>query len=163
MPWEGYGSGFAPNFNFCMIKIYLDTSVYNRLFDDQSQPKIFLETQAVVLLFQMIEIKIVDLVTSTVLEYENSKNPFPVKQQSMARYLKMAVIRKSVDDAIKERAIQLERDGLKAIDALHVACAEATQAKYFITCDKRLINRYQANLTSVLNPISFIMEMENAY
>jgi predicted nucleic acid-binding protein len=145
-----------------MIRVYLDTSAYNRLFDDQSQPKIFLETQAVILVLQMIEMNIVDLVSSTVLEYENSKNPFPAKQNSMARYLRMANFRKSIDVTIKKRTIQLEKDGLKAIDALHIACAEASQAQYFITCDKRLINRYQGNLTCVLNPTNFIMEMENA-
>jgi len=32
------------------MKIYLDTSTYNRPFDDQRQPKVFLETQAVKLL-----------------------------------------------------------------------------------------------------------------
>ena len=28
-----------------MTRIYLDTSAYNRPFDDQTQPKIFLESQ----------------------------------------------------------------------------------------------------------------------
>lgn len=34
--------------------------------------------------------------------------------------------------------------GLKALDALHVACAEAASAAYFITCDDRLIRRYRS-------------------
>ncbi|MEM6754294.1 MAG: PIN domain-containing protein, partial [Cyanobacteria bacterium P01_C01_bin.38] len=38
-----------------MVKIYLDTSIYNRPFDDQTQPKIFLESQAVSLILQMVE------------------------------------------------------------------------------------------------------------
>ncbi|MGF1519096.1 MAG: PIN domain-containing protein, partial [Nodosilinea sp.] len=37
------------------MKIYLDTSIYNRPFDDQRQPKVFLETQAVILILQMVE------------------------------------------------------------------------------------------------------------
>jgi predicted nucleic acid-binding protein len=136
----------------------LDTSVYNRLFDDQTQPKIFLETQAIVLILQMLESDLIELVNSSVLEYENSKNPLPIKQQAMTRYLEMASIRKNVDGEIKQRAEQLEQDGLKAIDALHVACAESTNCGYFVTCDKRLINRYQGNLIRVLNPVDFILE-----
>lgn len=42
-----------------MTRVYLDTSAYNRPFDDQTQPKIFLETQAVVIILQMIEAKTV--------------------------------------------------------------------------------------------------------
>ncbi|BDI20432.1 hypothetical protein ANSO36C_62340 [Nostoc cf. commune SO-36] len=33
-----------------MSRVYLDTSIYNRPFDDQTQPKVFLETQAVILI-----------------------------------------------------------------------------------------------------------------
>ncbi|GGA02700.1 hypothetical protein [Okeania sp. KiyG1] len=37
------------------IRVYLDTSVYNRPFDDQTQNKIALETEAVLLILGMIE------------------------------------------------------------------------------------------------------------
>jgi hypothetical protein len=59
-----------------MIRVYLDTSAYQRPFDDQTQPRIFLESQAVVMILQMIEAGILDLVSSSVLEYENSRNPY---------------------------------------------------------------------------------------
>jgi predicted nucleic acid-binding protein len=141
-----------------MIRVYLDTSVFNRLFDDQTQPKIFLETQATILILQMIESGLVELVSSSVLEYENSRNPFPIKQQTMARYLQIASIRRNVDIAIQQRSELLGQDGLKAIDALHVASAEGTNSDYFITCDKRLINRYKSDLVKVVNPVDFILE-----
>jgi len=38
-----------------MIRIYLDTSVYNRPFDDQTQPRIGLETLAFATIMQLIE------------------------------------------------------------------------------------------------------------
>ena len=80
-----------------MIKIYIDTSTYNRPLDDQTQPKIFLETQATILIFQMVEAKLVELVSSWVLEYENSRNPLPIKQQMMSRYLQMATFKQEVE------------------------------------------------------------------
>jgi hypothetical protein len=45
-----------------MTRVYLDTSIYNRPFDDQTQPKIFLETQAVILILQLVEAKLIELV-----------------------------------------------------------------------------------------------------
>jgi predicted nucleic acid-binding protein len=142
-----------------MTKIYLDTSAYNRPFDNQTQPKIFLESQAVAIILQMIETELFQLVSSSVLEYENSRNPYPIKQEAMNRSLKMAQLRQEVNEPIQQRAEQLEHNGLKAIDALHVACAEAVGSDWFITCDKRLINRCSGLTMKVVNPVDFVLEM----
>jgi predicted nucleic acid-binding protein len=142
-----------------MPKIYLDTSAYNRPFDDQTQPKIFLESQAVAIILQMIETELFQLVSSSVLEYENSRNPYPIKQEAMNRSLKTAQLRQEVNEPIQQRAEQLEHNGLKAIDALHVACAEAVDSDWFITCDKRLINRCSGLTMKVVNPVDFVLEM----
>ncbi len=56
---------------------------------------------------------------------------------------------------------QLEQLGLKAMDALHVACAEASKSDYFITCAQRLINRAQGLKLKVMNPTDFILEIED--
>jgi predicted nucleic acid-binding protein len=144
-----------------MTRVYLDTSTYNRPFDDQTQPKIFLETQAVIIILQMVEVKAVELVSSSILEYENSRNPYPIKQEAMNRYLQLAELRQEVDEAIRKRSEELEKDGLKAIDALHVACAEAVNSDYFITCDKRLINRCSKLTMKVMNPADFVLEMSS--
>jgi len=144
-----------------MTRVYLDTSTYNRPFDDQTQPKIFLETQAVIIILQMVEVKAVELISSSVLEYENSRNPYPIKQEAMNRYLQLAELRQEVDETIRKRAEELEKDGLKAIDALHIACAEAVNNDYFITCDKRLINRCSKLTMKVMNPVDFVLEMSS--
>ena len=141
-----------------MLKVYLDTSTYNRPFDDQTQPKIFLESQAVGIIFQMVETRMVDLVSSSVLEYENSRNPYLIKQEAMNRYLQSAGSRQIVDESIRQRSEQLEHNGLKAIDALHVACAEAISSDYLITCNKRLINRCSSLTLKVVNPVNFVLE-----
>jgi predicted nucleic acid-binding protein len=144
-----------------VTKVYLDTSTYNRPFDDQTQPKIFLETQAVIIILQMVEVKTVRLVSSSVSEYENSRNPFPIKQEAMNRYLQFSELRQEVDETIRQRAEELEQNGLKAIDALHVSCAEAVNSDYFITCDKRLINRCSGLSMKVINPVDFVLEMSS--
>jgi predicted nucleic acid-binding protein len=144
-----------------MTRVYLDISAYNRPFDDQTQPKIFLETQAVIIILQMVEAKAVELISSSVLEYENSHNPYSIKQEAMNRYLHLAELRQEVSEAIRQRAEELEKNGLKAIDALHVACTEAAKSDYFITCDKRLINRYSGLTMKVINPADFVLEMSS--
>jgi predicted nucleic acid-binding protein len=144
-----------------MIRVYLDTSIYNRPFDDQTQPKIHLETQGVILILQMVEARLIELVSSSVLEYENNRNPWILAQEAMKRYLQMAGIKQRVDKTIKQRAEQLEGIGIKAVDALHVACAEAANSDYFLTCDKRLINRCVGLPVKTLNPVDFILEIED--
>jgi predicted nucleic acid-binding protein len=47
--------------------------------------------------------------------------------------------------------------GVKSKDALHVACAVASKCDYFLTTDKRLINKLK-NFEEivVINPLDFI-------
>lgn len=125
-------------------RVYLDTNVYNRPFDDQSQPRIWLETLAFSVILQLIEDDELDLVTSTVLSYENSRNPDPERQQWVQRVLTLAKNEQQLNASIRERAVALEGRGVKALDALHVAAAEASASDYFITTDDRLIRHYRA-------------------
>ncbi len=119
------------------MKIYLDTSVYNRPFDDQTQPRIWMETLALALVLQLVEAGEATLVNSSVLEYENSRNPISLRQDWMARCLEQSTAYQLVDESIRKRAESLEKHGLKAIDALHAACAESAGVDYLLSCDDR--------------------------
>ncbi len=50
--------------------------------------------------------------------------------------------------------------GLKPVDALHVACAATAGADYFITTDKRILNKtiYGVKLA---DPVEFIRILED--
>ena len=67
-----------------------------------------------------------------------------------------------VDVQIKHRAEALEQEGLRALDALHIACAEAAGCDYFVTCDDRLKKRYgrKKRALRVCTPIEFV-ELES--
>lgn len=143
------------------MKIYLDTSIYNRPFDDQRQPKVFLETQAVILILQMVEAGTVNLISSAILEYENSRNPHPNKQLAMQHYLQRSTARQLLTEDIRFRAKVLETEGVKSFDALHVASAEAGRCDYLLTTDKRLINRCKNLALKVINPVNFIVEVSD--
>ena len=144
------------------MRIYLDTSVFNRPFDDQSQVKIFLEAQTFFLILDMIQNHQLELMSSAVLEYENSKNSDLERAKAVDFWLSIATYRQTITETIRSRAKEIEMFGVKPIDALHVACAEASQSDYFLTCDKRLINRCKHLNLKVINPIEFIMEIDHA-
>jgi predicted nucleic acid-binding protein len=140
------------------MKLYLDTSVLKRPFDDQSSPRIALETEAVVTVLAMIQAGEASMVSSAVLRYENSRNPQPERQRWTAQLLARAATTQPLTARVQQRAAMLEAAGLAALDALHAACAEAARADHLLTCDDRFVRRYRGPL-SVLNPVQFILKL----
>ena len=57
------------------LRIYLDNCCFNRPYDDQSQEKILLETEAKLKLQQEIKNGDLELIWSYMLDYENNENP----------------------------------------------------------------------------------------
>lgn len=89
------------------VKVYLDTSVYNRPFDDQNQIRIRLETEAFLSILEKAISGSIIIIGSSVLAYENSKNPFAERKEHVASYLSVATKSIKPNDSIKERALQL--------------------------------------------------------
>ena len=141
------------------MRLYLDTSVYNRPFDDQTQPRIQLESLAVALVLQLIESGEAELIVSSVNELENDQNPFPVRQDWIRRWFKLAKSYQRADENIRRRALELEQVGVKPLDALHAASAEAAHAEWFLTCDDRLQKRYSSDAMVIANPTVFIVKV----
>ena len=70
------------------MRIYLDNCSYNRPYDDQSQIRIYLETQAKLHIQDMIRKGDLELVTSYVLDYENDRNRSLQKKMAIERFIK---------------------------------------------------------------------------
>jgi len=94
------------------------------------------------------------LVHSPIHDLENSRNPFPLRQKWIEKCLRLATQHVTLSDGIKKRALALEQSGFKALDALHLACAEAAGATHFLTCDDRVIRRYSGQMV-VQSPVTF--------
>ncbi|HWN94053.1 MAG TPA: PIN domain-containing protein [Methylomirabilota bacterium] len=135
--------------------LYLDNSVLNRPFDDQRQPRIWLETLSFSLVLSLVEGGEANLIRSPIHDLENSRNPFPLRLKWVEKCLQLAAQNIGLADDIKKRALALEQNGIKAIDALHLACAESADANHFLTCDDRLIRRYSGQMV-VQSPVTFI-------
>jgi hypothetical protein len=135
--------------------LYLDNSVLNRPFDDQRQPRIWLETLSFSLVLSLVEGGEANLIRSPIHVLENSRNPYLVRQKWVEKCLGMATHCITLRANIQLRAIALERGGFKPVDALHLACAEEARATHFLTCDDRLMRRYSGQMI-VQGPVVFI-------
>lgn len=140
------------------MKVYLDNCCYNRPYDDQSQIRIHLETQAKLYIQDLIKCNRIELVTSYVLEYENGKNRFMQKKQAiemfMDTYESYYVGSERHGDIVKI-AEPIIRTGVKEKDAFHVACAILSECDYFITTDDRLL-KYRPERLRLVSPYEFV-------
>ncbi|MBM4141868.1 MAG: PIN domain-containing protein, partial [Nitrospira sp.] len=93
------------------VKVYLDTSVYNRPFDDQRQTRIRLETEAFLSILEKALSGAIIIVGSSVLVYENNRNPFVERRERVSDYLSVASKLVKLNDSIKKRAVSLEGAG----------------------------------------------------
>ena len=96
----------------------MDNCCYNRPFDDQTQLKIYLETQAKLHVQAKIREGAYDLVWSYILDYENGKNPYEEKRLAIASWKTIAVFSVSEEtNDILLFAESLAAKGIKAFDA----------------------------------------------
>ncbi len=141
------------------MRIYLDTSAINRIFDDRAQVRIALEAKAMEAILLLIETHAVEFVASEALAYEISRNPYPESQAIALGILRQAQTYQLLTPDLLLRGTQLEaNDRIGQLDALHIACAEILAVDYFITCDDRLIKRYNGTM-QVCNPVDFVLRM----
>jgi len=123
------------------VKVYLDASALNRPFDDQQLARNRLETEAVLAILEWIESGELKLVGSAALVYENRMSPLVERREYVATYLDLAATFVTADPALLDRAKAIEAQGIKPLDALHLASAERGRAEWFVTCDDRILKR----------------------
>ena len=69
------------------LRIYLDNCCFNRPYDDQSQLRISLETQAKLYIQGLIISDQFELTSSYMLDYECSKNPHEMRRTTIRSFL----------------------------------------------------------------------------
>jgi len=141
------------------LLLYLDNCCFNRPFDDQTQLRISLETQAKLFIQQEILSGEFQLLWSYVLEYENGKNPFDTRRDSVHGWKDVASKSIIESEDIISFAEKLLSQGIKLYDALHLSCAYYGGCDYFLTVDKHLLKKSLAEIR-ICNPIDFISYME---
>jgi len=142
-----------------MIRVYLDNCCFNRPYDDQSCLKIELETKAKLKIQEMVVNDELELATSYIPEQENDDNPYSERRIIIEDFFKYATVDVDETKEIIDIAEFVRDAGLKAKDALHLACAIVAKCDYLLTTDKRFL-KHKDDRIRLLNPMQFLVEME---
>ena len=137
------------------IKVYLDNCCFNRPYDDQKQLRIELETKAKLYIQQQIVEKKLLLVSSVILEYENTKNPYQARKTAINDFFRHASDFVAQSDEVINMAKEFMKKGIKTKDASHLACAIYAKCDYFITTDDKLL-KFKQDKIRIISPIDFI-------
>ena len=144
------------------MKLYLDNCCYNRPFDDQTQDRIHLESEAVLAVLRACENRRITIFSSPVVRMEIDKFSNDDKREKVLALYSIATPDIPFTDEIKSRAVEIRSvSNIRIMDSLHVATAEAGRVDAMLTTDDKLIKACaRLNLAvRVINPVNFILEM----
>ena len=141
------------------MRIYLDNCCLQRPLDDQTHPRIRVETEAVFAVLAAVQAKELTLLDSEALHFEISRIPDDARRTEALALLSLASEHLQISDAVEALALTFEQMGVSAMDAIHLALASTANADYFCTCDDKLFRKAIAipgltcNVTSLLGII----------
>jgi predicted nucleic acid-binding protein len=87
----------------------------------------------------------VALLSSEALEYELSRIPDAARRNEAMALLSLTAERLVISEEMELMSDLLERDGVAAIDAVHLAMASCAGADFFVTCDDKLLRKSRSN------------------
>jgi len=153
------------------IRLYLDTNVLCRPFDDQTIGRIRRETEAFERILERIRDNDAVLVTSEILVFEIHRIISPAKRAKASGYLPLARVYHTLTEEslfLAEEIVSNFR--LDSRDSLHVASALLERAEYFLSCDDGVTKGFrkdtlsvtikdQNRLLEVMNPQDFVKKI----
>jgi predicted nucleic acid-binding protein len=137
------------------LRVYLDNCCFNRPYDNQNELIIHLETEAKIFVQDLILKKQLELVWSFVMDYENNDNPYEERKNNIREWKSVAVVDCDLCDDVAKKAKELMTLGLRQKDASHIACAIQSKADYFLTTDKKILNKAIFDIV-LINPVEFV-------
>ena len=120
------------------VRAYLDICALKRPFDDQTQPRIRLEADAVLELLGAAPER-VTFVHGAAHDLENAQNSLVWRADRVAAWLASALRSEAKAEDLARRTRELITLGFRNFDAFHVACAELANPDVFATTDDRLL------------------------
>ena len=145
------------------MKIYLDVCCLNRPFDDSTQDRIRLESEAILTILERCLQGNWSLVISEIMEAEIDRIPNNDRKQKVRSLLLIHREYRMVDTSIEKRAKEIQKLTVKAYDALHIACAEKSKVDIFLTTDDSLLNKVLRNRHTLKvrleNPLKWLTEV----
>jgi hypothetical protein len=154
------------------LLIYLDTNVYSRPFDDQTDEKIQKEANAFLKIIAEVKAGNLNLLSSDMLTFEANEVIDDEKRMKVISHLEWCKEHINSSDEIFKLGKLIQKDcHIRGRDALHIASAILGNARYFLSCDKQVTQKKRANCYrrhaknyerdyfSVMNPTMFIEKL----
>ena len=138
-------------------RIYLDNCCLNRPYDDQTNLSVHLEAEAKLFIQNGIVNDTFELAWSFMMDYEILSNPFYDRQLAFMRWKNVAVVDIDPIEKILINGRELFKKKLKRKDALHLACAIEAECQYFLTTDRKILNKKIMEI-KIINPIDFVRQ-----
>jgi predicted nucleic acid-binding protein len=143
------------------MKIYLDSCCLSRPYDDLSQDRVILESDAIVSILAQCDDGKLSLYSSTVTDMELGRISDQRKREKAQALAAISQEKLLLTESAKERALIFQKRGIKVMDSLHLAIAETSGLDVFLTTDDaflRVAQRIKLKIT-VSNPVTWIMEV----
>ena len=144
------------------MKIYLDNCCYNRPFDDQNQERVYLESEAILLIIKRAEKKEDVIAGSAILDLERERIKDPRRKGKVKELYDITELYVPYTADIRKRSQEIMgQSAIRAFDSAHIASAEAAGAQVMLTTDDKLEKRAaKLNLqVRVMNPIKYMLEV----
>jgi len=141
------------------MRIYLDNRCLNRPFDDQTQIRIRLETEAKLAIQDLVRSKQLELAWSYMIDFENDVNPFDDRRDAIQKWHSEATVDVDESAEVLALAVSMVSRSVKPVDALHIACAIVAHCDVFLTTDDAILRKMRgASDIMVMSPTEFIMQ-----
>jgi predicted nucleic acid-binding protein len=149
--------------------MYLDTNVYARPFDDQTQSNIQAEADAFLVIIDAVKAQQLSLISSDILLFEGHHILNEEKRTKVLEYIRLCTRHIDSSEDILSLGKQIQNTcHTRSRDALHIASALIGQARYCLSCDttvtqmkharcyRRMGKLYRQTYFSVMNPRRFV-------
>ncbi|NMX21431.1 hypothetical protein C5S30_03150 [ANME-1 cluster archaeon GoMg4] len=151
--------------NLRHVKIYLDTNVWCRPFDEPTQQRIIDEGAAFLKILEKAHTEQNYTIIGSLILDDEVKQIKGRRKREAVKTIMALFISEKVRSFSKSAVRDLKTVGLRDKDALHLAFAVHDHARYFITTDDYISKREKdierKYKIKVINPIEFIKENGN--
>ena len=127
--------------------------------------RVRLETEAKLQIQALAKQKLIALIWSYVLDYENSRNPIASRQESIALWRTIASHQVQANAQLAVLAEECAvKYAIKSFDALHLACALTARADFLVTTDDQFLRKLKGEQAiRVIPPIEALSILEQWY
>ena len=145
------------------MRLYFDICCYSRLYDDQTQVKIYMESEAILNIFNISKQKNDDIVGSPALDLEIDQID-NIEKREKIKYFYNQMITEKIDytENVLARVKNLsEQTKIKTLDSFHLSFAENSKVDVLLTTDTKF-EKACAKLDlkiKVSNPLKYLLEV----